>query len=44
VSQSNDNLFISDSAGLQQLQYDGDPLEMSEDILDEYFAAQRVAV
>ena len=39
VSQSNDNLFISDSAGLQQLQYDGDPLEMSEDILDEYFAA-----
>jgi hypothetical protein len=44
VSQSNDNLFISDSAGLQQLQYDVDPLEMSEDILDEYFAAQRVAV
>lgn len=44
ISQSNNNLFISDSAGLQQLQYDDDPLEMSGAILDEYFAAQRVAV
>lgn len=34
-----DDLFISDSAGLLQLQYKGDPLEMSEAILDEYFSA-----
>ena len=37
-------LYISDSAGLQQLQYEADPLEMSKAILNEYFAAQRVAV
>ena len=34
-----EDLFISDSAGLLQLQYEGDPLEMSEAILNEYFAA-----
>jgi len=44
ITDSQKNLFISDSAGLQQLQYDGDPLAISEDILNKYFAAQRVAV
>jgi hypothetical protein len=44
LTHSRTGLYISDSAGLQQLQYEADPLEMSEAILNEYFAAQRVAV
>ena len=38
VARQREDLFISDSAGLLQLQYEGDPLEMSGVILDEYFA------
>jgi hypothetical protein len=41
-------LYISDSAGLQQLQYETDPLGLSEAILNQYFAPDvaphRVAV
>lgn len=44
AARQRENLYISDSAGLQQLQYDSKPDAMSEAILDEYFAAQRVAV
>jgi hypothetical protein len=44
VARRREDLFISDSAGLLQLQYEGDPLKMSKAILDKYFAAQRVAV
>lgn len=44
VRQHHNDLYISDSAGLQQLRYEADPLEMSEAILNKYFAAQRVAV
>jgi hypothetical protein len=44
LTHSQVDLYMSDSAGLQQLRYEADPLEMSEAILNEYFAAQRVAV
>lgn len=42
LSQQQPGLHISDSAGLQQLQYDGDPLELSEAILNQYFVSQPV--
>ncbi|QQE67718.1 hypothetical protein GFS31_44310 (plasmid) [Leptolyngbya sp. BL0902] len=38
VARRREDLFISDSAGLLQLQYAGDPLAMSEAILNKYFA------
>ncbi|MEB3290033.1 MAG: DUF4007 family protein [Leptolyngbya sp.] len=38
VARRREDLFISDSAGLLQLQYEGDPLAMSEAILNKYFA------
>lgn len=38
VARRREDLFISDSAGLLQLQYSGDPLAMSEAILNKYFA------
>jgi hypothetical protein len=44
VARQREGLYISDNAGLQQLQYDDQPDVLSEAILDEYFAAQRVAV
>jgi len=44
VARQREEIYISDSAGLQQLQYDGTPDAMAEAILDDYFAAQRVAV
>lgn len=44
LTHSQAGIYISDNAGLQQLQYEADPLEMSKAILNEYFAAQRVAV
>jgi Protein of unknown function (DUF4007) len=39
VARRREDLFISDSAGLLQLQYAGDPLAMSEAILNNYFAS-----
>lgn len=44
VARRRTDLFISDNAGLLQLQYVGDPLRMAEAILNEYFAPQRDAV
>ena len=38
MARRREDLFISDSAGLLQLQYEGDPLAMSEAILNKYFA------
>jgi hypothetical protein len=37
VARKRDDLFMTDSAGLLQLQYEGEPMELSEAILDEYF-------
>lgn len=39
VARQRDDLFMADSAGLLQLQYEGEPLELAEAILDEYFLA-----
>lgn len=44
VARQREDLYISDNAGLQQLQYEDEPEMMAEAILDGYFAAQQVPV
>ncbi len=39
IARRREDLFISDSAGLLQLQYEGNPWTLAEIILDEYFCA-----